>query len=218
MESEASGASTLQPRRCGISRCTRVVDPASRWKLCDACRLKYRKYQRKRLGVANPRTGVDDRSRAEIAMTESNVRQLHDLSHIYTCNGIALMTFFQAVLEANKSRECSSNWCRIRIPLQEEYSWKRCVKCRVRGRWGVKRRRVIGQHYEIGHAHVGLAHHVLHEFQRQRRRRQKVGLDLELPVSYSFRSKLALAHHDVELRWLSSQKVRTERKKFPRRR
>ncbi|KAI0031012.1 hypothetical protein K488DRAFT_87217 [Vararia minispora EC-137] len=140
---------------------TAMVEPGSRWKLCDSCRLKYRKYQRKRLGVTNPRTDVEQTSRGALETPE------------LSCHG---------TLDVNESRECSSARCRNRIPLEDAYRWKRCLRCRVRGRWNVKRQRVISLHYETGEAHVGIAQHILHEHQRQRNRRQKLGLDPEFPM------------------------------------
>lgn len=53
------------PRACGTTSCKRTVEASSRWKLCTVCRSKYRKYQRKKIGVVNPRMDLDDEPEPE---------------------------------------------------------------------------------------------------------------------------------------------------------
>lgn len=58
------------PRDCGVSSCKRKVEANSRWKLCTVCRSKYRKYQRKKIGVVNPRTDIEEEVEPLMAHTQ----------------------------------------------------------------------------------------------------------------------------------------------------
>ena len=51
----------------------------------------------------------------------------------------------------------------------------------MRGRWNVKKRRIVSQHYERGKDHVGISTHVLNEYNRLQARRRKLGIIDEAP-------------------------------------
>ena len=87
----------------------------------------------------------------------------------------------QALLSKENSRKCSNPWCSRRIPFENEYKFKQCIRCRVRGRWNVKKRRIVSQHYERGKDHVGISTHVLNEYNRLQARRRKLGIIDEAP-------------------------------------
>ena len=59
-DSQTPASPGAPPRACGTTSCKRTVEANSRWKLCKVCRSKYRKYQRKRIGVMNPRPDLED--------------------------------------------------------------------------------------------------------------------------------------------------------------
>lgn len=86
------------------------------------------------------------------------------------------MRLEQASLSVQESRKCSNPWCNNRIPFEHEYEFKQCIRCRVRGRWNVKKRRIISKHYERGKEHVGISTHVINEYTRLKARRRKLGL------------------------------------------
>lgn len=95
-----------------------------------------------------------------------------------------------------ESRKCSNPWCNNRIPFEHEYEYKQCIRCRVRGRWNVKKRRIISKHHERGRDHVGIATHVVNEYNRLQVKRRKLGL--------TDRSALS-EHHEGQLSGVGMQ-------------
>ncbi|VDB87194.1 unnamed protein product [Peniophora sp. CBMAI 1063] len=168
-ENKPQALAGAPPRPCGMSSCKRTVEAKSRWKLCTVCRSKYRKYQRKRIGVVNPRWDLEDEE-PEPAMVHTQDAEIN------TAEAAA-----HALLSKEESRKCSNPWCSRRIPFENEYEYKQCIKCRVRGRWNVKKRRIISKHYDRGKEHVGISTHIINEYNRLKARRRKLGIVDEAP-------------------------------------
>ncbi|KAI0312680.1 hypothetical protein OF83DRAFT_1144847 [Amylostereum chailletii] len=150
----------VKPRQCGFKTCKGEIEPGSRWKLCQPCRAKFRKYQRERLGVTRPRPDAELDARGMGAGKEKPEEYP---------DGI---------------RACTGPHCHTRLPPQEEYQWLRCKSCRNRHRFQTKRRRVIslihGKPPRDGEeSRGGLSHHIINEYNRQKALREKAGLQDE---------------------------------------
>ncbi|KAI0067426.1 hypothetical protein BV25DRAFT_1103660 [Artomyces pyxidatus] len=158
---------TLGPspsRVCHLKRCGRVLETGSRWKLCESCRAKFRQYQRARLNIQRP---YKDKATAGNIVPGPNVDQNRSSLGERSKDS-----------QSDVPRECSRRACRRLLPPVEQYRWKLCEKCHLRGHFGYKRRRAVGLlHPEVGQeagvVRGGLAQHIIQMFNKQKAKREE---------------------------------------------